>query len=454
MPPFSSEDSLFQKISYHIKKLEQEKGTFLYDNSFKNDINQLFQGMKDVGSLNDRVANKYTEIVISLADGETLDDDKFLRLAFDYMKEMGYEESNYNIWRHQDKPHEHIHILLTTVDFNGNWIPDHFSGQRSQKISRELEEKYGLKVVEYEKFEDESLSQVKAREYYFDNALKKGLRSYNSKTKLEDLLKKEGHLDLLKRNKFTNNEIKNILGNQLYFQIGDLLEKYHLFNKLYKDELLGILDTIYPVSTSKSDFFRRLQDVGVYVRQVSDKGKHHYVYGLADVNIYFKDSQLPLTYRYDNLLKFKHNKKDHLLESEQKNKIYVKAFLALEKSENFDEFIGKLEKLGVSLITHTNKNGIYGLSFKLIGVTEPVVFKASSVSRNLSYNSVNNYFAKKNKPLTILLKDNPVFIKEMYESEQLFNDFVPTMANKNDLPEDFLNKKRKKKKRKDNQQSL
>ena len=49
-----------------------------------------------------------------------------------------------------DKAHSHVHVLLTTIDEEGKSIPSGNNYSRSEKISRELEQKYGLLPLERE----------------------------------------------------------------------------------------------------------------------------------------------------------------------------------------------------------------------------------------------------------------------------------------------------------------
>lgn len=444
---FSSDTTLKEKIDYHISKMNAGKASFLYDNSYLNDINLLHDEMKNIGSLNDQVKQKFTEISLNLQPGENISDDAFLEIAKEYMEKMGYDESCYNIWRHFDKEHSHVHILLTTVDYSGKWIDDSYSKRRSQKLSRDLEVKYGLKQVVYNKFKNEPLSQVKAREYYFDNALKKGLRGYNTKEELQKCLPKED-LAVIQRNKLTNNELQILLGDELYSKVGSILEANKLFSKLYKDELLVALDDIYKCSTSKEDFFKKIEEAGLYVRMVSDKGVHSYIYGIPDASIYFKDKQLPLTYRYENISVFGKREPRELLESEQKNRIYNKAFIALKKSKDFDEYKSELQKKGITLNINKNSNGVYGLSMQLEGIKNPIIFKASSISRKLSFKSLDEYFKGKDDSIPVWVQQTPVFIKELENTEMRYEGISRMPGIGGDRAEDFLSFKNQKKKRK------
>ena len=60
--PFGSNEKLYNKLAYSIMKMEQGKCVFLYDSSFLNNVNLLYDEMKKVGDLSDRTKLKYNEI--------------------------------------------------------------------------------------------------------------------------------------------------------------------------------------------------------------------------------------------------------------------------------------------------------------------------------------------------------------------------------------------------------
>lgn len=471
--PFGSNEKLYSKLTYSIQKMEEGRCVFLYDNSFLNNVNLLYKEMNKVGDLSDRTKMKYNEVSISLPPGENIDDEKFREIAIDYMERLGYGNSCYNVWRHFDKEHEHVHILFTTVDYQGNWINDFETKKRSQKISREIEKQYGLQEVVYNRFNNEPLTQIKARQYFFDNALKKGLRGYNSKSELHAVIPDE-LLEKLVSNKFDNETIRLMMGEELYTVAGNILEKHKLFKTLYKNELIEMLDNIYEVSSSRSDFFNRIEAAGIYIRMVTYKGEHAYCYGLPDVNIYFKDKQLPARYRYSSISKFGKKYSNELLESEQKNRIYNKVFLALKNAKNFDDFKLELKKLSVTLLEYKNSGGVYGIGFRLDYISNAVDFKATDISRRISYGKLNDHFEGKGGSLTVLLNDKPMFIQSLLETEiangydftgtdmnnghicfnnsnkssGIQNIFSSCASNSDDRddPDDFLKKKKRKKK--------
>jgi hypothetical protein len=85
---------------------------------------------------------------LSLKAGETINNERFLQVAASFMEQMGYGEQPYVVYRHYDKAHPHIHIVSSRVGANGKKINDSNEAKRAIKICRQLEQQYGLSVVQ------------------------------------------------------------------------------------------------------------------------------------------------------------------------------------------------------------------------------------------------------------------------------------------------------------------
>jgi len=95
-----------------------------------------------------------------------LSDEEMKTIARAYMDKMGYQETQYVIVRHQDRPHQHCHIVYNRVNNEGNTITDKFNYLRANRICRELEQHYGLEQV------DGTLKSKKERKERDKNGLK------------------------------------------------------------------------------------------------------------------------------------------------------------------------------------------------------------------------------------------------------------------------------------------
>lgn len=390
-PSFSSHLSMSRKIEYQLSKIKEGNGKVLYT-STGDELIAMPAYMKLISQLNDRVKLPYAEFILSLYPGESLSDEQWLSLTGEYIEGMGYGKSCYAVVLNTDKAHSHVHVLLTTIDEEGKSIPSGNNYSRSEKISRELEQKYGLMPLEKENSRKTSLGESQYRSYYFDAALKKAMRSYNYNGKVSAILELSDiyrSLDKpLQDLKLANEEWRVLLGDENYGNIFALLEKGGFFKPLFKDELLQQLDRIYSFSESSSDFRRNLEQEGLYMRLVTKKDKSYYVYGIKDSGFYVKDISLPQKYRFGNI----HFDGRGMSADEQKHYLYDQVFKALNDSSGYEDFKKRLAEESICVTEHVNNKGAYGISFYMGDVEAPHVFKGADLSRKLTYQNIQKHF--------------------------------------------------------------
>lgn len=87
---------------------------------------------------------RYAHISINLPHGEKLNDSDFYKLAKNYMENMGYGEQPFVVVRHFDTKHQHVHIVSTTVQENGNLIDLSHDFRRNAATQKYLEQQFGL----------------------------------------------------------------------------------------------------------------------------------------------------------------------------------------------------------------------------------------------------------------------------------------------------------------------
>lgn len=400
---------LNDKIDYQLRKIEDGKAEELY-NSSGGDLKQMSIYMPLMAELNDRVLFPFVEFVISLPVEDNLSNDKFTELANKYMNEMGYGRSCYSVIRNDDKDHSHVHILATTIDFDGNKISDWNNWSRSGKIAEKLEQEYNLTYTNRDKStkKNRSLGESQYRQYFFDSALHKALKNYQTKEIVSELLNQSDMFKALKGDfgrAYSNAEWELMLNASLYEEIGSCMEKAGLFNTLIKDELLNKMDEIYPHVSNSAQFRERLEADGYYMRLVSKKDTSYYVYGVKDQSFYIKDQSLPQKYRFGHL----NFNGVRMSSDEQKHFLYNKIFEELNISSDYDMFKSNLERSNIKVIELTNSTGIYGLSFALASVEFPQIFKASDISRKLTYNNIQSHYQKETKEFDFILTSSVDF---------------------------------------------
>ena len=390
-PPFSSLATMERKVTYQLTKIKHGDARVLFT-STGDELHTIPEYMRLIAKMNKRVKLPYTEFILSLYPGETLTDKKWLLLANEYIERMGYGQCCYAVVLNTDKVHQHVHILLTTVDEEGRNIPSSNNYRRSEMISRELEQKYGLMLVEKGYSTKATLGESQYRIYYFGAAIKKALRSYAYRDKILSLLRYADALqsleDPVQDITLSNEEWRTFLGDELYDDLFNVLEKGGFFKPLFKDELLRQLDRVYAFSKNTAEFRKNLEREGLYMRLVTKKDKSYYVYGMKDMSFYTKDTSLPMKYRFGHL---RFDGKG-MSADEQKHYLYDHVFMVLNDSNSYRQFKEKLEQEGIQVQEHMNVSGIYGISFGMTNIDNPHMFKGSDISRKLTYQNIQMYF--------------------------------------------------------------
>ncbi|MFR9543433.1 MAG: conjugal transfer protein MobB [Rikenellaceae bacterium] len=95
-----------------------------------------------------RTENPVFHVSLNPHPDDILSDVELSAIAEEYMERMGYGSQPYIICKHEDIDRHHIHVLSVRVDSEGRKINDKFERRQSKNITRDLEQKYGLRTAE------------------------------------------------------------------------------------------------------------------------------------------------------------------------------------------------------------------------------------------------------------------------------------------------------------------
>ena len=146
----SSSNSLAATLGYNFKKVEKHEASVLLVQGLFHDRNGAYsraQVLADMlRTIPERCRTKKTVFHCSLNPhpDEKLSDEALSRIAAEYMEALGYGAQPYIVFRHNDIPRAHIHIVSLRVDSEGQKIDDRFERRRSKRITDALEAKFGL----------------------------------------------------------------------------------------------------------------------------------------------------------------------------------------------------------------------------------------------------------------------------------------------------------------------
>ena len=146
----SSSNSLAATLGYNFKKVEKHEASVLLVQGLFQDRNGRYsraQVLADMlRTIPARCRTKKTVFHCSLNPhpDEKLSDKALSQIAREYMGALGYGGQPYIVFRHNDIPRAHIHIVSLRVNSEGRKIDDRFERRRSKRITDALEAKFGL----------------------------------------------------------------------------------------------------------------------------------------------------------------------------------------------------------------------------------------------------------------------------------------------------------------------
>lgn len=149
--------NIFGAVSYNQLKVDKENGKVLFAHKIPEPIDGNFTSAQICRSFEPYLlANNKTEkpvrhISLNPDPGDKVSDDRFMKMAEQYMKEMGYSSQPYIVYKHTDIERTHIHIVTTCVQLDGSKIPDSYDHHRSMAACRNLEQEFNLKPANEKK---------------------------------------------------------------------------------------------------------------------------------------------------------------------------------------------------------------------------------------------------------------------------------------------------------------
>ena len=147
-------NSLYGALAYNGEKINKEEGRLLTTNRIYNDgtgtvdIRKAMEGFLACMPEHTRVEKPVLHISLNPHPDDVLTDTELQDIAREYLEKLGYGNQPYLVVKHEDIDRHHLHIVTINVDEKGRRLNQDFLFRRSDRIRRELEQKYGLHPAE------------------------------------------------------------------------------------------------------------------------------------------------------------------------------------------------------------------------------------------------------------------------------------------------------------------
>lgn len=387
-------------LQYHYQKIEKGEAKIIDTNIYSSDQTQQLHTYLNVFSLNytNRRKDYFMHTPLSFHKSEHLDDQLLKTISQEYMDRMGYREVPYTVFLHNDTEHQHVHILASRVNYEGELAPViNNKSAFDKKISREqcqiLEKKYGLVIASEIKSnkKESKLSEINAQRYAISNALKKSQET-PALDGLYDQLSEH-----FENKQPTDSELESLIGQGALHQLEATLLNHNLIQYSKKHILKQRIQKSLEQSITRQEFESNCKKEGLYVRAKKTNSGMNYVYGLPDDSFYLGEHQLETAHRFKHIEQKKERSQQHFKSFQSQIQNITKA------SNNRIELEVNLEAAGISYeYSYTNKGQtIQGISFK---DSEGKVYKGSKLHRSLSWSNISKGY--KRYLLADVIKEN------------------------------------------------
>ena len=342
--------NLYGALAYNNLKVEKENGQIL----FANKIIETPSGHYSVAQLSQSftpylIANRNTEkhtlhISLNPDPNDKVSDDKFREMAEQYMREMGYGEQPFVVFKHTDIDRSHIHIVSVCVDEEGKKISDKFEKMRSMNACRELEKQYGL-IPATDKEHKQNDKIFHPVDY----------RAGDIKSQIASVVR----------------HLPNYYQYQTLGEYNALLSLFNVTTEKVDGELQGQL---------------RQGLLYIPLNEKGERAGHPF-----KASLFGKNAGLPALELH--FAKSKEALKDHPTKPTLKAAVTI----ALQSTSNEQVFKKQLAEQGINVVVRRNDAGrVYGMTF--IDHNSKTVWNGSSLSKELSANTFNDYWNNNIKP--------------------------------------------------------
>ncbi|MDR1372447.1 MAG: relaxase/mobilization nuclease domain-containing protein [Dysgonamonadaceae bacterium] len=175
--------------------LDKDKAQLLFAEGVrlkdKESIIRSFVAQSQMNLISKLVA--HISLSFSVQDKAKLSDAAMAGIAIEYMKKMGYGNTQFIIVGHHDREHPHVHMVINRIDNDGKRISDRNEKLRSVKVCLDLTKKYGLYIAKgKENVKRHRLKEPDKTKYEIYDALKAAIPKCRNWQELKSTLKRQG----------------------------------------------------------------------------------------------------------------------------------------------------------------------------------------------------------------------------------------------------------------------
>ncbi len=105
---------------------------------------ELIEQFNEVRKLNTKQSKPVMHITLSFAPGEQLSKQRLTEIANDCAEDLGFDKNQFITIEHNDTEHQHFHIVVNRINFDGKTLSDSNSYKKISYFCRKIERQFKL----------------------------------------------------------------------------------------------------------------------------------------------------------------------------------------------------------------------------------------------------------------------------------------------------------------------
>jgi hypothetical protein len=214
-----------KKIANDIDKMiMKNRAKVLQYNMCFGNKDELIEQFNEVRKLNAKQSKPVMHITLSLAPGERLSKQQLTEITNRCAEDLGFDKNQFIAVEHNDTEHQHFHIVVNRINFDGKTLSDSNSYKKISDFCRKMEKKFQLiQVLSPDKFlssEQKNLPRHDNRKERLRMVIAQSLSSSNNYDEFAGKIKSNGY-DIIKGRgiSFIDKQAVKVKGSELGFSM-------------------------------------------------------------------------------------------------------------------------------------------------------------------------------------------------------------------------------------------